>query len=234
MTIYTAASQAISRLISRKLPSVVASQEEIAVEITSLAWEAAVDIAKSHDWQAITEYTEIEGNGTDTEFPLPTDYDRMLMASELFDPNTWAWNYWHITDYSAWVFQTSRGMTITPGAWMIRKNKFHFSPAPAADQKATFAYIGKNLFLSAGGTPQQDIIRDDDIFVLSERLLTLSLIWRWKQMKQMSYSEDYDLYFNALSQEAARDGGSRVITGRSRNSFPGAVNAWPWPLGQSS
>lgn len=231
MSILTAAQAAQARLIGRRPSAVVSSTDEIDVEMTALAYEAAVDIAKAHDWQQLVEFYTLLGDGNAASFSLPPDYDRMIQATELYDPDNWAWGYQHIADHGTWLRYVNQGFALSPGAWMIRKNHFHFSPTPSAGAKATFPYISKNIFAGANGTPQATIIRDNDSFVLDERLLTLSLIWRWKQMKQMDYAEDMRAYELALSQEAARDKGSNIIRHGAANRFPGAVHAWPWSLG---
>lgn len=231
MTALSACQEAIARLVARRPASVFASEDEICVEIASLANEAATDIAKANDWQALIEYHEITGNGVAVEFPFPDDYDRMVQATEIYDPNNWCWGYQHINDYGQWTLLAAQGFTITPGGWTIRKNKFHFYPAPSSGAVATFPYISNLWATSAGGTAKGLFDRDDDLFVLDDRLLTLALIWRWKSMKGMDYQEDIKNSDIALSQAMTRDKGARVI--RKGNSFSGFNThvAWPWSLG---
>jgi hypothetical protein len=120
---------------------------------------------------------------------------------------------------------------LTPGIWTIRKNQFHFMPTPAAGQKAIFPYISKNIFLSQNEAPKDTITSDSDSFVLDERLLTLSLIWKYKAMKGLDYQQEVDDYNIALSQEMTRNKGARTIRKGCRFRTIGAYPAWPWPLG---
>ncbi|HRQ33960.1 MAG TPA: hypothetical protein PLM89_12740, partial [Anaerolineales bacterium] len=121
----------------------------------SADFEQATDIAKAHEWQNLTEFHTITANGTDSAYPFPTDYDRMVQASEFYDPNNWAWGYCHITDYGEWLQMLNRGIgMLTPGAWTIRKNQFHFLPTPASGQEAVFPYISKNIFTDTDGAPK--------------------------------------------------------------------------------
>lgn len=233
MTVLSACQSAIMRLVGEKPPAVVSSQDTMNVEIVALAQEAAVDIMKSHDWQALTEFYTITGDGEATSFPFPEDYDRQAQATGLYDPDNWAWGYTHVTDYGEWIrYQDGLDGIITPGVWTIRKNQFHFLPTPGPSTRATFVYISNYIFTGQNGSPKKEITRDDDQFVLDDRLLTLALIWRWKELKEMDYGEDMRNYDIALSQAMARDKGSRVIR---RNQSPidrlNPVPAWPWGLG---
>jgi hypothetical protein len=232
MTILEASQSAIARLIGRRPAAVVSSQDEMEVEITALAQEAATDIAKAQDWQALTEFYPIAADGVSTAYDFPADYDRMVQATDMYDPNNWCWGYTHVVLYGDWIrLQNSHVGLLTPGAWTIRKNQFHFLPAPASGASALFPYISNNIFTSQSGSPKATITRDDDSFVLDERLLTLALIWRWKQMKQMDYAEDMRLYEDALSQEMTRDKGARVIRRNSRRVPSNVHVGWPWILG---
>jgi len=232
MTALSACQDAIARLVARRPNSVFASDDEICVEIASLANEAATDIAKACDWQALIEYNPITGDGASLEYPLPADYDRMVQATEIYDPSNWCWGYEHITDYGQWTLLEAQGFTITPGAWMIRGNKFQFYPAPASGAVATFPYVSRYWATSAGGAGKGVFDRDDDLFVLDDRLLTLALIWRWKSMKGMDYQEDIKNSDIALSQAMTRDRGARTIRkGYGRLSSLNTRLAWPWSLG---
>lgn len=73
---------------------------------------------------------------------------------------------------------------------------------------------------------------DNDVFVLSERLLTLSLIWRWRSQKRMEYSEDLTNYETALEKEAATDKGARIQTVGRQRIASGAAFAFPGVLGR--
>lgn len=232
MSILTASQNAIAYLVGRRPASVVSSTDEIAVEMTTLAQEAGTEIAKANDWTALTEFHEITADGVSETYPFPEDYDRMVQASEFYDPNNWCWNYRHITNFGEWI-QIKNGAlgVLTPGMWTIRKKQFHFYPVPAAGQKATFAYISNNIFEDENGAPKPTITSDADVYVLNERLLTLCMIWKWLALKRMDYQQEIADYNLAFTQEATRDKGARVI--RKRNRYHGfdLRPAWPWPLG---
>jgi hypothetical protein len=232
MTILSAAQDAIARLVGRRPAAVVSSTDEICVEITAIAQEAAEEIFKAHDWQDLTEFQTITGDGTSSTFALPSDYDRMVLKSELYDPNNWFWNYQHVTDYGQWlIYQNSGFGWVSPGVWTLRKNQFHFMPTPQAGAKAVFPYVSNNIFADSNGNPKPRLSADTDSFVLDERVLTLAIIWKWLSLKRMDYQQEIDDYNIALTQAAARDKGSRVIRKGNRFNPLNTYLAWPYSLG---
>src|SRR3546814_14852216 len=66
-----------------------------------------------------------------------------------------------------------------------------------------------------------------DTFLLPERLLTLGLVWRWRENKKLDATGDQEAFIKALDEYAAKDKGSRVIRSRSRLRLPGTHIAWP-------
>lgn len=231
MTVLSACQSALVRLIGKRPSTVFSSQEQTVVEVADLVTEVATDIMKGHDWQALTEIRTITGDGTSAAFPFPADYDRMVLAEDLYDPETWAWGYCHVLSVGAWIQHLNGAFPLTPGAWIILKNQFNFSPTPANGSQAMFPYISKNFALSSTGTPQSSFAADTDTFVLDERLLTLGLIWRWRAQKRLEYAEDMQTYEIALSQAQARDKGAVVIRSNGRRRVGNLGVAWPWTLG---
>lgn len=232
MTVLSASQSALIRLIGRKPSTIFSSTEKTMVEITDLVTEVGIDIMKSHEWSALTKINTITGNGTDTGFPLPADYDRMCIAQGVSDGASWLWGYSKSPDMDTWIaIQDGYNLGISPGWWMIFGGQIQFQPVPGASSVARFPYVSKNFAVDEDGTSKSAFSADSDTFLLDERLLTLGLIWRWRAQKRMDYSEDMAAYEIALSQAQARDGGSSVIRSNGRYR-PGNVHmGWPWPLG---
>lgn len=231
MTALSAMQSAAIRLIGRKPEVFFGSPEKFELEIVDLVNEVAGDIAESHDWQVLTKVHTITGDGVQSAFPLPDDYDRMLLVSDMFDPNSWAWGYIHYTNVSEWLQDKARGLVGIPGAWIMLENNFNFFPVPSTDAEAQFPYASNLFAKNSGGVPQAAFEADADTFVLPEKLLTLGLIWRYRAQKGLGYAEDMANYELALSQAQARDGGSRVIRKGLPQLRGNTRLAWPWGLG---
>src|SRR3546814_17263920 len=94
-----------------------------------------------------------------------------------------------------------------------------FTPPPTGD--ASFPYISKNYALDSGtleAKPQFDA--DTDEFLLIDtntakgrRVITLGLVWRWREMKKLNFAGDQEDFTRS---EARRVGKECVSTCRSR------------------
>lgn len=231
MTVLSAAQSASMRLIKRRPQSLFSSNDATVQEMADLVNEVATYIIKKHDWQALTGIHTFTGDGATAAFPKPADYDRMVLASDMQDPATWFWGYSHITDVNEWIALTDPNSgDIAPGIWTLLEDQFQFFPIPPAAQQARFPYIKETYARSSTGQRKKAFTADTDTFVLDERLLTLGLVWMWNMQKGMDSGQEEVDFHTALSEEAARDKGSRVIRHRSAHGFNTQL-AWPRSLG---
>lgn len=227
--ILPAMKSAILRLTGNQVGEVFASTEQICTEIADLVNEVATDIARSHDWQALTKVAEITGT-TATAYTLPDDYDRMPVGADIDDQTNWFWGYRPFESVNEWLRYKSGEYSIaTPGGWIILGGELNFYPAP--DGVAQYPYISTEWARSEDGAAKSSFTADEDEFVLDDRLLTLGLIWRWQDQKDMDYSESLKSYEIALSQAQARDRGARRVRSRGVHSRLNTRLAYPWSLG---
>lgn len=232
MTVISALQPAILRVLKQRPSAVFASQDPTMMEFADLANEVATDIMKKHEWQALTRVQTVTGDGTASAFPLPDDYDRFLVATEINDPNTWFWGYYNIESVSQWLRMLTSGFQqVTPGAWIVLENELRFQPVPGAGAQAIYPYISKGYALSPTKVTQNAFASDLDSFKLEDRLLTLGVIWRYRQQKRLDYAEDMEAYEIALSEAMARDHGLAAIRSRASRPRGNFGMAWPWSLG---
>lgn len=232
MTLLSACQSAAVLLIGRKPDTIFSATDAFSLEMQVLSNEVAKDIAKSHDWQALVRTHSITPDGVVTSFPLPEDYDRMLLDTEIYDESNWAWGYFHVTRPNDWLrMKVEEFSTINPGAWTMQGNRFEFYPAPSGIAPAQFVYISKDIVTNDNDDPASSFTDDDDKFVLSERLLTLGLIWKWRELKRLESATAEANFIKAFSEIAGKDGGSKIIRKGHRRIAGNFHYAWPWPLG---
>lgn len=231
MAILTALQSASVRLVGRK-PATFFGAPQSAVfemEMADLVNEVAQDIAKYQDWQALTKIASLTGDGSTTEFSLPADYDRQLVDADVQRSVAWMWGYFHFTNINDFIFQENTGWNPIPGGWIIYGDKMRFSPAPSGE--AQYPYITKNWALGADSIAKPQFTADTDTFALPERLLTLGLIWRWRENKKLDASGDQEAFVKALDEYAGKDKGSSIIRRngsrrRANTSVPYMGVAW--------
>lgn len=233
MSVLSAAQSAGIRLTGEKpasLFSPIGSNSRFANELADLATDIAIDIAKQHDWRALTKLATITGDGTSIAFDLPSDFDRMTLKSAVHSGSWEQWRYEPARDLDQWQDILTFAGTGMPGWWILLGGKIQLttgnSVALGVGTTAKFYYV------SNGIAPSKAAFSDDnDAFTLSERLLTLGLIWRWRQQKRQEYGEDMKNYELALEKEIARDKGSQLLIG-GVGRLPGGVRAsYPGALG---
>lgn len=226
MSVLTAANSAGIRLLGRK-PGGLFSTDTFGLELGELATEAAVDIARAHDWQKLLTLATIPGDGVTIAFDLPSGYDRMPKKEQIHSATWRTANFRKVRDLDEWIYLQQTAIAGTPGSWILLGGKLQIFPAMPASEAAKFYFLTNKII---NGAAAAAFTADADTFDLSERVLALALIWRWRAQKRMEYAEDMANYELALSQEIAKDRGSNVLTvGATRvpsgvmTTFPGVI-----------
>lgn len=234
MSLLSAMQSAAIRLVGRRPTAFFSSTETFAIELCDMVNEVAADVVQYHDWQELTRVHQLTADGTTTEFDLPDDYGRFLLTSEVQDLASWAWGYHHYLDIDSFLFDEARGFNAAPGGWIIYGDKMRFSPAPPATSQTRFPYVSKNYARDESTAPKAAFDDDTDTFLLPERLLTLGLVWRWRENKKLDASGDQEAFIKALDEYAAKSSGPRVIRRSTGPGFKNTHPAYPWELGPAA
>lgn len=229
MSLKTALQSAALRLVGRKPTAFAASSALLEAELVDLANEVAQDCAGFHDWRALVRVFDVPADGVLTEFDLPADYLRQVASTRVRDNVNMLGAYGAAASIDDFLSLQGRG-GLLHGAWLIMGRKLQFTTAPQASTTLLMSYISKNYAIDDSGATKARFDNDADEFALPERLLTLGVIWRWRENKKLDYTGDQEAFANALEEYSADDGGTQRIVQRSRV-FDRAPVAWPWPLG---
>lgn len=229
MTILSAI-QNVSSCISITTPATVfSSTEREHFELQVLANESASHIAKDYEWQMLKVLATLAGDGTIQAFDLPGDYDRMLKESALWSNRVQA-PLTHVTSTDRWLELDIRQFSFVTGAWTILGNRINIKPAPANGETIKFYYMSNKWAMDENGAPKGSFATDTDSFRLSEQLLALCMIWKWKSKKKLPFAQERDDYEDLKEKLIAADKGSRIFrVGRVR--LPRDVEiAYPIPV----
>lgn len=208
MTVGAAMSSAALMVAGYKPAAFFGSTQNLEAELSELVNVVARDVAKYQDWQALTKIAAQGGDGTIGEFALPSDYDRMTQTA-LLQGGAWFCGYEPYDDINSFIFDSERGFPLIRGAWIMYGNKIHILPAPTSVFR--YPYQSKNWAISENGNPKSRFTDDDDAFVLPEDLLTLGLVWRWRENKGLDAMGSQEAFLKAMDEYGVADGGSRVI-----------------------
>tara|TARA_R110000824_G_scaffold87622_1_gene215963 strand:- start:5338 stop:6033 length:696 start_codon:yes stop_codon:yes gene_type:complete len=113
---------------------------------------------------------------------------------------------------SEWQLLVARTTTGPYSQFRIRAGQLFAYPAPVAGQTWVFEYQTLNFCESAGGTDQSAWLADTDTGLMSENLMELGVVWRFKKKNGLDYSEDFRLYEQKLANLTSRVGGKKVLS----------------------
>jgi len=194
------------------------------IELRQALIEASDKILHMHDWQALRTVVTHDGDGSTTQFALPSDYIRMPKDARVWSTK-WQLTLHHITP-EEWLNLDVREFELARGTWTIYGGNFVYKPALDADEDAKFWYISRNVVLGSDQVAKEEFSADDDTYKLDDRVLELVLVWVWRQQKGLDYAEEMQTAEYAVSRAMARDGGARILTQSSRSGY-NAETAYP-------
>ena len=156
MTILSACTEAALELLgSDSVPSTLFSTtDEFAVELRMLANKTATAVAKAHDWRRLTILNTQEGDGEETSFTLPTDYDRMPLKADVWSsaqqqPMT------RVDELDHWLHMGLADTWAGNGCWILLGGTLQIMPAMSADESAKHYYLSKYIWTAGGRLPGQ-------------------------------------------------------------------------------
>jgi len=203
--------QDVCKVIGLTVPtSVYGSTDRRHLELGALANQLARRIAIAHDWQVLKGIATVTGDGATEDFALPSDYERMLVKSQVWSSSLET-PLTPITDADRWLGLDVQSFDFVINAWIIYGGQIHIKPALANAVTGKFFYQSNLIVTDADTTTKTQFDADTDVFRLDEQLLTLALIWQWREMKGLPYAEDLANYEILQAQLITRDKGSRTI-----------------------
>ena len=185
--------------------------------LKEIAWEGLITVAE------ITTVATVEQTGL-----LPTDFDRMVDGRAMWN-NTSKWRIvGPISPYErrtaeVWDFQA------LPQYWWLRGGELNIFDTTAGDT-VSFEYISKNwVYSEADSTPAETFTADGDTFAFDEELLTLAVVWRWKEVKGLSYAEPLQDYQNRkdVILRDNKGGTATYTTNPGGDNSAAALRTWP-------
>jgi len=219
--------QAVCPFIGLDVPGAVfSSTTREHVELKAVANDVADMIAKAHHWQLLSTLKTHTGDGSTEDFDLPDDYDWMPDSNQVWtsDNNQ---PLCKVPTQDEWLGQIVRDFDPVPGNWIIYGGQIHIRAALGSTITAKYFYQS-NLYVDpVSGSNTSTFSLDTDTFRLSERLLKLGIIYRWKQMKSQPYAQELDDYEILKEKLIARDKGATILRQGSMRAPRGANFAFP-------
>lgn len=192
--------------------SVIGASDHQTRQLLALANQEGVELARRHDWQALTKEKTWTAAATQAQTGvLPSDFDRFIpgtfynrgrsrIVAGPLTPQEWQ-------DYQ------SRLTSIVYDAFRVRGDTIYLLPTPGGSDTYVFEYVTKSWCASAGDSApdQTEWLQDTDTAFIPEPLIELGLIWRYKHSRGLDYSEDFRTYEMQFARVTGREAGKRTL-----------------------
>lgn len=204
--------QNVCRLTNLRVPTEVVDSTDTQVQqLYALANEALADLAKSFQWQVLTrEHTFTTVAAEEQPGALPDDFDYEI-NNTIFNRTTRLTLIGPITAQLWQAIKAQPQLNRVYLCWRQRDNAVLITPTPPADQTIAFEYISSNYAETSTGTPIPEYAADTDVAIVPERLVQLSLRWRFLSAKGLDYAEAFRTYETQLQMQQAKDGGTTQL-----------------------
>ena len=219
--------QSAARRVGIPVPNVVATATDATVLLLlELAQEEGRQLARFGDWRVLRKektFTTVAAE-TQTDTPIPTDFAGFI------DETFWnrsrremLWGPATAQEWQSWKAQNSFPIY---GTYYLRGTSLLMNPTPTAGETCAYEYRSSYWCQSSGGTAQEYWQADTDTGILSEYLMALGLVWRFKQSRGMEWQPDFAKYEFEVNQALAKDQPRRIHSmsnGSNTNKKPGVT-----------
>ena len=190
--------------------AVYASTDRTAQELAEVA-NAAVDmINRAHSWRKLLQRATYTGDGSTTDFDLPSDYGHMPDDQQVWS-STAQIPLLPVHSTDDWLAMDVRNFNPGTNAWIMYGGQIHFTPALDSAEVASHYYQSTAAVAPASGTAKSTFTLDSDTYRINDELLRKAIIYLWKQDKGLPYAEfqnDYEILKEKL---IARDRGATIL-----------------------
>ena len=231
--------QSVALKVGLTVPSAAVGSSDLNVQqIVGFVNEAGQELCHRYNWQALTKEGTFNTVATESQGSIQTltgpDYIEILNET-MWDRSTkrpvfgpkWA---------AEWQQLKAQFVNGPWSQYRLRGNQILFIPVPSAGDAIFFEWLS-NYWVATAAAPtvgaQKAFLIDTDVALLSERVISLDAVWRYKQTKRLAYDEDFDKAEAAIADLTSRDAGKSTLNlaGPQGNIQPGVwVPAGNWGL----
>jgi len=232
MSLLTLVQDAADRLGVVRPSSVIGSSDQQVRQLLALAQQEGKALGRRFDWDLLRKEKTFTATATETQSSAcPTDLDRFV--PETFWNRTAARRVQGPLSSQEWQNYKAQNTNVIFDAFARRGSSTDLllAPTPSAGDTYAYEYFSTYWCTSVGGTTgtQTAWAVDTDIGILSEEIINLGVIWRFKAEKGLSYAEDFRAYETAILQQQGWNNASKrtVNMAQSRDYRGPARPTWP-------
>jgi hypothetical protein len=206
-------------------PSTVYGNTDANVTLFRLLSQVEGDaLSRRYDWRGLKVLGTMTGDGSSTEYTLPTDFDRFVTGYPLYMDGTPQLPLHKVSDDDMLAMKVAETQPTNP-VWRLFGDTIEYYPAPESGDIIKIEYRSKYWIVDEDlATRKATWAEDTDLALMPERLITLGLIWRYKHAKGLDYAEDFRTYQIESHKAGTVNNGRQTIVMRS-NFLPDYADA---------
>lgn len=192
--------------------SAYGSADPTTAQFVALAQVEGDELSRYHDWRNLKVAGVITGDGVTTLWPLPSDFDRLVGGMTFWSEESPGDQI--VGPVLDDELLAMKAMLTDPPepVWRLIGDDIEIWPALDNGEIVRYEYRTENWIRDNDGTTgKARWTADTDTSRPPERILTLGVVWRWKQAKGLDYSEAFRSYQFERARAAAKDGGQGII-----------------------
>lgn len=213
MTLLSICQDAASAVGFPRPSSIAGSSDETSRRLFRLANQEGKELARRHDWEVLIKEASFTTVATESQGALTTiasDFDRIVNGT--MNDRTENEPVMGPLSSTEWQRLKADEVEVASYSWFrIRGAEVLFYPTPPAGNSIYFEYVSTDWCQSSGASAQSAWAADNDTGILSEELITLGLVWRFKKSLGLPYGDEFNEYENAVRQDAAREGAAATL-----------------------
>lgn len=194
--------------------SVISSTDPQIIQIKELLEEELLDLGSRHKWQALNTIVEFQSILSENQGKIATIANgfEYLVNDTFWDTES---QLPVIGPLNSQQWQAMKAAEISGPDYVYRivGGDLLIYPAPSSVVTFRFEAMTNSPIRDPSQTTAQTVfLTDNDVVVLSERLILLGLRWRWKREKGLDYAELFNMYEFQVKDAMGRDGGAPVLS----------------------
>lgn len=207
--------QGVCRKLGLNQPAaVIGSNDQNISQLQEIANEEGQELSDAYQWQILTSEVQFFGVATESQGNLNDIVDGQLgwiVNDTIWNRTTNRPLFGPLTAQQ-WQLMKARQAAGPFSEFRIRGNELLCYPPPDAGDNLHFEWVSKDFCQNAAGTASyREWNADSDVSILDSRLMSLGIVWRWKQLKGLDFQADYAKYTVAVEQAKGRDGTKPVL-----------------------
>ena len=213
MTLLTMVRAACAETNQPQPTSVVNSTEVTAQQMLSLANAIGDELQKDYAWQTLVREASFSAAATASQGTIiskASDFDRFV--NDTMFNRTAGWRVRGPVSAQEWQAVQASGVSGLDRAFYIRQGNIYMTPTPTAGDSIYFEYVTTKWCESSGGTAQLAFAADADVCRLNERLMTMALVYRFRQAKGLPHVEHLARFEKHLKNLLLSDGAKAILS----------------------